>query len=113
MEVYTRMSTPFAMCGTHIFIKTDIQKYEKIDLGKNYFGILFKNSNSKLWHMALENCGALIGSDKSKTKLVKRTKDDVSSGDPKIMESQIEVGRQQLKQAKILETKEWFKKFRE
>ena len=112
MEVYTKMNTPFALGGRYRYIKTEIQEYERIAIGHDYYGILFKNHHSKLWHMAQEDCGALIGSDKSKSKLVKSVKDDVGNGDTKLMEQQIEMGKKQMRQADSYETEAWFKKFR-
>jgi hypothetical protein len=112
MEVYTVMSTPFAFGGLKCEIKTDIQEYERVDLGKGYFGIVFKNPNSKQHHMALECCGALIGTDKSKANLIKKVKNDIDTGDDKIMRMQINQAKIDLKGAKLLENEEWFNKFR-
>ena len=111
MEVYTVMSTPFAFGGLNCEVKTDIQEYERVDLGKGYFGIVFKNPNTKQYHLALECCGALIGSDKSKATLIKRVKNDVETGDDKIMKTQINQAKIDLKGAKLLENEEWFNKF--
>jgi hypothetical protein len=110
-EVYTKMPTPFAFGGTHVFIKTDIEEYQRIDIGASYFGILFQNPITKSWHIALEDCGALIGTQKSRTKLISTVKKDVSTGTPKIFEQQIVMGKKQMSQAKFMERDEWFSKF--
>jgi len=112
MEVYTKMSTPFSFGGKYAYIKTAIEEYERIDIGYGYYGILFKNHHTKEWYMAQEDCGALIGSDKSKSKLVKSVKDDVGNGNTKLMEQQIEMGKKQMSQADYYEPEQWFKKFR-
>lgn len=112
MEVYTKFPTPFSFGGKYAFIKTEIEEYERIDIGRGYYGILFKNSHTKEWHMAQEDCGALIGSNISKAKLVKSVKDDVGNGDGKLMKQQIEMGKKQMSQAHSFEREAWFKKFR-
>lgn len=113
MQVYTSMPTPFSFGGISTFIKTTIEEYERISIGAGYYGLLFKNPHKELWHMAQEDCGALIGSDKSKEDLIQKVKDDVANGDPKIMKTQIEMGRKQLEQAKLYSNDEWFSNFRE
>lgn len=108
----TIMPTPFSFGGTHRYIKTSIEEFERIDIGLGYFGILFKNPVSKQWHLCLENCGALIGTDKSRANLIKRIKNDVETGDDKIMKTQITMAKKELEKALILEPAEWFGKFR-
>lgn len=110
-EVYTIMSTPFAFGGTHVFIKAKIKEYERIDIGQKYFGVVFKNPHTKNWHLALECCGALIGTDKSKSKLIKDVKKDIETGDKSLMKAQITMAKNQIKQAQLLETSQWFEKF--
>jgi hypothetical protein len=112
MEVYTVMNTPFAFGGLTCEIKTDIEEYERVDLGKGYFGMVFKNPKTKQYHLALECCGALIGSDKSKANLIKNVKNDVETGDDKIMKTQINKAKNDLKTAKLLDRKTWFDHFR-
>ena len=112
MEVYTLKPEPFLFGGTHVFIKTTIEEYERVDIGSGYFGILFHNKNVNLWHMAQEDCGALIGTKKSKAALLKTVRGDVASGTPEIFEQQIKMGKSQMKQAHFMEPDEWFSKFR-
>jgi hypothetical protein len=111
-EVYTSMPTPFRLGASESYIKTTIEEFERIDIGFGYYGILFQNPYNKAWHMGLEVCGSLIGSDKSRAKLIKRVRHDVSSGNPKIFEQQIEMGKRQMNKADFLERDEWFQKFR-
>lgn len=110
-KVYTKMPTPFALGGLHTFIKTEIEEYERIDIGAGYFGILFQNKINKGWHLALESCGALIGTKKSRAKLISTVKKDVSTGTPEIFEQQIKMGMKQMSQAHFTERDEWFSKF--
>lgn len=112
MEVYTVMPTPFRLGGTSINIKTTIEEYERVLIGRGFYGILFKNPIKNLWHMSLENCGALIGTDKSRASLIKRIKKDIFIGDEKIMMKQIEQGISELKGAAVMERDEWFEKFK-
>ena len=113
VKVYTIISAPFRMGGTlEDKIYTTIEEYERIDIGFGYFGILFKNPYTDGWHMALEACGALIGSNKSRAKLIKQVKGDMVSGNPEIFEQQIEMGKRQMKRSEFMKPDEWFNKFR-
>ena len=79
-EVYTTIPAPFRL-GTNVdYIKTEIEEYQRVDIGSGYFGILFQNLITKSWHMGLEDCGALVGTNKSRAKLIATVKKDVSGG---------------------------------
>ena len=107
------MPQPFRMGGKlEQDIYTVITEYERLAIGSGYFGILFKNPHTKEWHMAQEDCGALIGTNKSKTALIKMVKVDVASGDVKIMHQQIKDGLKSLAAATYLNKEDWFSKFR-
>lgn len=113
IEVYTIMPAPFRMGGTlEDYLKTEIEEYKRVDIGAGYFGILFHNPHTDNWHMALEACGALIGTNKSKAKLIKQVKGDVESGTPEIFEKQIEMGKSQMRQAQRTSSEDWFSRFR-
>jgi hypothetical protein len=112
MKVYTEVPTPFRFYSSVGFIRTEIEEYERISIGHGYYGILFKNIVADLWHMAQEDCGALIGSDKSKAKLIKSVKQDVKGGSPKLMKQQIKMGKSQMIKADFMERTLWFRKFR-
>jgi len=112
MKVYTEIPTPFRLGTTVGYIKTDIEEYERIGIGHGYYGILFKNVVADLWHMAQEDCGALIGSDKSKAKLINSVKKDVSGGNTKLMKEQIKMGKSQMLKANFMEKNLWLRKFR-
>lgn len=111
MEIYTIMNTPFALGGTSKPIKTEIEEYERVYLGKGYYGILVKNPKKKLFHIALES-GAIIGTLSNRQKLIDRTKEDVASGDENIMAQQVEQSINQCKQAVLLSQEEFFSKFK-
>lgn len=112
-EVYTEIPTPFRVAGpSYSPLKTEIEEYERIDIGGGYYGILFHNKSVNLWHMAQEDCGALIGSDKSRAKLIKSIKKDVSIGDPEVMKNQIEMGKKQMRKADSVNPETWFNRFR-
>ena len=113
MEIYTEAAAPFRMGGKlSETIKTNIEEYERVSIGNSFYGILFKNKQRDLWHLALEGCGALIGSSKSKSELVKSVKNDVLTGDPEIMKVQIESAYIVIKSAKLIDKDEWFSKFK-
>lgn len=109
--VYTSIPTPFSFGGIRAFVSTRIREYERIDIGRGYFAILFKNKYANLWHIALESCGALIGSNKSKAKLIASVKKDTETGDKKVMEQQIRTALEQRDRAMYLEPDQWFQKF--
>ena len=111
IEVYTLLPTPFGFGRKYAYIKTEIEEFERIDIGAGYYGILFKNEPKNLWHMAQEDCGALIGTNKSRAALIKQVKGDVASGTPEIFEEQIKQGKDQMSQAMFLERDEWFSYF--
>jgi hypothetical protein len=62
--------------------------------------------------MAQEDCGALIGTDHSKMKLVRKVRGDVSGGNAEVMKEQIKMGKKQLKQADYISPEGWFNRFR-
>jgi len=105
------MNTPFALGGTSKTIKTEVEEYERIYIGKGYYGILVKNPNKDLFHMALET-GAIIGSLSDRQRLIDRVKEDVGSGDEDLMAQQVEQSIKQCKQAVSLTQEEFFSKFR-
>jgi hypothetical protein len=93
-------------------IKTEIEEYRRISIGKGYFGILFKNTEKNLWHIALENCGAIIWTDKNKEDGIKKVKDDVETGNPQIMREQIEKAKNEIQSALLLSNSDFFRKFK-
>lgn len=111
-EIYTISYTPFVMGGSvYQNIKTKVSSFERIPIGKGYYGLIVKNPVKKLWHLAIENCGAIIGTNKSKSKLLKSIMKDVETGDEKIMKEQISKGEIDLKNAKLLSNEDFFSKF--
>lgn len=111
MEIYTIMSTPFALGGTSRLIKTKVQEYERVYIGKGYYGIIVKNPNKDLFHLALET-GAIVGTLSNRKKLIKKVKEDVGSGDENIMAQQVEQSISQCRQAVLLSQEEFFSKFK-
>lgn len=113
MEVYTFVSNPFRMGGPqHDVVKTKVEEYERIKIGKGYFGIVFKNSVKLLWHVALEDCGALIMTDNTRQGAVNKVKLDVENGCEKVMEDQIKKGKRDLAKALLIPFDDWCEKFK-
>jgi len=108
MKVYTWKPEPFMHGGTGRFVATNIEEYERVDIGLGYYGIVFRNPVHKQWHLALEDCGALIGSGAAKAGAVKSVKKDVETGDPELMKKQIAQGRKDRDNADVLDPKEFF-----
>jgi len=111
MEVYTYCANPWKFGGTSDIIKTSIEEYERVKIGRGYFGILFMNPVKLLWHISLEQ-GAIIGTSKSKAALLKRIRRDVETGDEKIMEQQIEKSINECNQAIEMEPIDFFDLFK-
>jgi len=111
MEVYTCSPNPWKFGGTHDIIKTHIEEYERVKIGKGYFGILFMNPIKLLWHISLEQ-GAIIGTSKSKAALLKRIRRDVQTGDENLMEQQVERSISECDQAIEMEPEKFFSLFR-
>lgn len=110
MEIYTYSPNPWKFGGTHDIIKTRIEEYERVEIGRGYFGILCKNPIKNLWHLSLEQ-GAIIGTDKSKAKLLNKVRRDVHHGDEKIMEQQVERSISECDQAIEMEPEKFFSLF--
>lgn len=113
--IFTKSYRPFIMGGVNAPVGTVIGSYEPVAIGKGYTGMLVRNSERGLWHMALEICGAIIGTDPDKEKLIERVKWDVESGDQDLMDEQAEKGRlmrDSLGAEKILDQREFFSLFR-
>ncbi len=111
MEVFTRVFNFFKFGGIYDLVKTEIDEYERIRLGKGIYGILFYNPIKGIWHLAEEQSGALVGTHQDKGVLISQVRIDVDIGDEKIMQRQIEEGKRQLSQAKLVTNKDFFEKF--
>lgn len=112
IEIYTLMTTLFALGGTHIYIKTNVENFERMDIGRGYFGLLVRNTNQKIWHMVEEQSGGIIGTDVSRSRLIEYIKEGVENGDSEVMEQQIVQGKKDCQSAKFMGPDEFFTRFR-
>lgn len=113
MKIYTYCNNPFRMGGPQYdVIATEIQEYERVDLGKGFFGVVVKNSVKKMWHIADEVSGALVGTDKSRKALIKKTIADVECADVETMRGQQEHFKDVGKKAIVFNNEDFFKRFR-
>lgn len=94
--------------GTGCFVATNVEQYTRVDIGRGYYALVFQNPVHKQWHVALEDCGALIQHAGTKRKAIERVKKDVETGDPELMKKQIAKGKTDLKNADLLEPAEFF-----
>ncbi len=109
VKVYTIVYTPFAMGGSlYCSIATEVEEYERIVLCAGYSAIVVENPVKRLFHVFLEDCGALIGTGLSKKKLVASVKVDAKDGDPKIMKKQVPQGKKDRDRARVLTVHEFF-----
>lgn len=111
MIVYTVAPSIFAFGGTHEFLKTEIDEYERINIGKGYYGILFYNDMRNIYHICEETSGTLIGTYRDKFILIGNIKSDVETGDTAIMIEQVKQGMENKERAKMLDKSEWFNRF--
>lgn len=113
MKIYTHKYEPFMMGGNlRRPIATEIEDYEKVNLGKGYFGILIKNPEQEKWHMCLEGCGAMIGTDDDKQTLVTNIITDMATGDEEVMKEQFAKALNELKNAEVMENERFFRMFK-
>lgn len=113
MEIYTYSSNPFRVGGRQYdIIKTNVEEYERINIGRDYFAIVVKNHLKDLYHVALENCGAIIWTDSDKENAIKTVKHDVETGDEEIMKKQIKQGLFEREKGILLENNEFFRRFK-
>lgn len=113
MEIYTYSSNPFRMGGPQQdIIKTVVEEYERISIGKGYFAIVCKNTVKDLWHIALEQGGAIIMTDNDKAGGIRKVKHDVEIGDEKLMKQQVQRSLREVKTATLLESNEFFRRFK-
>jgi len=94
------------------FVATSINEYERVDIGCGYFGLVFQNPHTSRWHVALEGCGALVQSAKTKKGVISKVRKDVETGDPKLMKKQMAQGRKDRAKAWIMTPNDFFAGFR-
>ena len=97
--------------GKGRYIATTIEEYERVDIGAGYFAYIFKNPQKNIWHIAQADCGALIGADSTKSRLLKKTRKDVEGGDLKEMNAQIKQGKKDCERAEVIDSEKFFSYF--
>jgi hypothetical protein len=113
MEICTYQYVPFVMGGeTHQPVKTHVEKFERVEIGKGYYGLLVQNPVKNLWHMVQEDCGCIIGTHRDKNTLIESVMQDVKTGDTSVMKEQIEFGKELVKRAREMEPKKFFSMFK-
>ena len=111
-EIYTRQNTPFAFGGTSRLVKTAVTKFEAIELGQGFSGILVKNPQKKLWHVAEETSGALVGTKSTKKAVLQMVKNDIAQGEKKLMDKQVAHALEESKEAILIPQDEFFSLFK-
>ena len=109
--VYTAQNNPFAFGPGRSFIKTLVAEYERVALGAGYYGLLLRNPARRLWHLALEGCGALVATDKSRSAVLRKVRHDVETGDPALMREQIMQGKRDCAGARNVPPEEFWPLF--
>lgn len=113
-EIFTFISNAFQFGGTGKWSKTEVEEFERISLGKGFFGILVKNPIKKLWHLAEESSGALVGTSSDKESMIKSVKKDIEQcKDLAYMTEQVEEQIERREQSLLIPNKEFFSSFKE
>lgn len=108
IKIYTWKDEPFSFGGKGRYIGTEIQEYERIDLGKGFFGLLVRNPYKKPFHMVDEISGALVGSAPTRLAVIKRVRKDVGEGEEEVMRGQQEEFKGVLQGIPMMENKDFF-----
>lgn len=95
------------------FITTEIEEYERVDIGKGRFGIMVKNPTKGLWHIFEDECGALIGTHRDKAMVYGNVCADVAGGDEEIMKEQVAQGLVQRDSVDIMTSNKFFSAFKQ
>ena len=109
IRVYTWRTEPFALGGLGRHIAANLEEYERVDIGKGYYGIVFPNRGRDCWHLALENCGALVQSGYDRNQVIALAKADIKLANPKVLRDQISRGRQDQQDAELIKLEEFLK----
>ena len=111
MEVYTFVYNPFRMGGNvRQPTRTTIEEYEPLTLGGPC--AVFHNPIRDLWHVAVEACGAIVSTAKTKEDAIAQARDDLATADLEIVAKQIEQGKKDLARAKHVDRDEFFTLFK-
>ncbi len=90
-------------------IKTNIEEYARIALGKGIFGILVKNPiKPDLFHLAEEQSGAIVGTGATAEKVVASVKEDIATTDIDTILAQIQVAKVECQGAREFELARFF-----
>lgn len=116
MIIWTNIRNPFLLGVEFLYIGTDIpSECDKILLSKGYYGIIVKNPIRRCYHIAESITGEIIGSAKTRKKVIDRVLLGVEISDSwimMIMKQQVEWVKNQLKNVEIMESNAFFYKFR-
>ena len=82
-----------------------------MSIGQGYWGILVQNPIKKLWHLALEQGGAIIGSGYPKSKVLKQVRKDIETGNPVFMKYQVNQSLKESIKGRLLLNDDFFKSF--
>lgn len=113
VEIYTIQNTPFALGGTHRLVKTTLNEFEVVELGQGFTGILVKNPQKRLWHIAEQTSGALVGTKSTKKAVKQMVKNDIAQGDKKLMDKQVAAATETGKAAVFIPQDKFFSLFKE
>ncbi len=100
--------------GTKKFVKTKIDNYEKIEIGKKNKKIpclLFKDDVCKIWFCAVETCGTIVNYKKNKTELIKIIKKFVRNEDYDVLCEELNKMKRNCQKAEFEEKNIFFERF--
>ena len=107
-EIYTWKPEPFMHGGVGRFVKTEIEEYSRVKLAEGVYGLVFRHPKLKQWHVASEDCGALVQHARTKDGAISQAKKDIATGDMDVLKEQIKKGKEDCAQATMMPYKEFF-----
>ncbi|HIJ10638.1 TPA: hypothetical protein HA278_01145 [Candidatus Woesearchaeota archaeon] len=112
ITIWTYFSTPFMIGVTEKLIGTRVSGYEVIPLGKRKVGLLVKNPKKRLWHVAEEVCGGIVGTNSRKNRVIASVMEDVRVASGKVMIEQVKEGLVYRKRVAIIPPEDFFLAFK-
>ena len=90
-------------------IKTNIEEFARVSLGKGIFGILVKNPiKPDLFHLAEEQSGAIVGTGATAEEVVASVKQDIAATDIDMILAQILEAKVECRAAREFEPEHFF-----
>lgn len=109
MYIYTFSQNALTFGKKPESIKTNIEEYARVVLGKGIFGILVRNPiKPDLFHLAEEQSGAIVGTGATAEEVVTSVKQDIAATDIDTILAQIREAKVECQDAREFESAHFF-----